>query len=346
MKKITLLTYMASAALVLTSLASCDKVSPFGILVANTSTDERVEMSYKYFQEQNENYWAYALEEGQDEYTFLVGADSHLEADTGRLAEMFQMCLDNNDLMCAHLGDIADTKADCYILLEKLIKNYRQKYIDKQFNYNYETGTYTKKTQYGDQNIASVPLYEQEIEFPLHVAVGNHDITRNGWALFSNIFRSSFFQVYVVTDWKNKECDRFIFLDSASGTLGNYQIDLLENDFDGVVAQGYKTRHVFVFTHTNIFRPQLDQFSSTYPREELYYLLNKFKEWESKIVFLGHVHTWDERQFNGIQYLILDSMGERNSPDPGDYLVRVHVKKDGDVSYERVRMNYVKKDKK
>ena len=40
-------------------------------------------------------------------------------------------------------------------------------------------------------------------------------------------------------------------------------------------------------------------------------------------------------------YLTLDSMSERNSPKPGDYLVRVNVAKDGAITWERVRMNYV-----
>ena len=42
-------------------------------------------------------------------------------------------------------------------------------------------------------------------------------------------------------------------------------------------------------------------------------------------------------------YLTLDSMSERNNPEPGDYLVRVHAKKDGSLSWERVHMNYTKK---
>jgi len=33
-------------------------------------------------------------------------------------------------------------------------------------------------------------------------------------------------------------------------------------------------------------------------------------------------------------------MCEANNPEPGDYLVRVHVKKDGTVTWEHVRMNY------
>ena len=42
----------------------------------------------------------------------------------------------------------------------------------------------------------------------------------------------------------------------------------------------------------------------------------------------------------GITYLTLDTMCEENRPEPGDYLVRVHVKQDGSLSWERVHMNY------
>ena len=62
-------------------------------------------------------------------------------------------------------------------------------------------------------------------------------------------------------------------------------------------------------------------------------------------MFCGHVHAWDERVYNAVYFLTLDSMSERNSPNPGDYLVRVRVSKDGDLSFERVRMNYVAKKK-
>ena len=73
------------------------------------------------------------------------------------------------------------------------------------------------------------------------------------------------------------------------------------------------------------------------------FLLNQFKEWDANIVFCGHVHKWDYQEVGGVHYLTLDSMCEENNPNPGDYLVRVHVKADGSISWERVRMNYTKK---
>ena len=62
-------------------------------------------------------------------------------------------------------------------------------------------------------------------------------------------------------------------------------------------------------------------------------------------VFCGHVHTWDERNFNGVHYLTLEAMSERNSPEPGNYLVRMHVGED-ELAWTPVKMNYTPKNKK
>ena len=132
--------------------------------------------------------------------------------------------------------------------------------------------------------------------------------------------------------------DHFIFLDTASGTLGKLQVDLIE---EGVLDGKERYRHTFVFSHTNIFLPQNMQFASTFPREEAYFLLKQFDKWNASVVFCGHVHKWDEQFFNGVYFLTLDSMSERNSPNPGDYLVRINIDKEGWISFEKVHMNYV-----
>ena len=105
---------------VLLVLSACDKVSPIGVLVSGTGVEDRVKMSNAYYQGHKGEGSMLSGYEG-DEYTFLVGADSHLTTDDGRMREMLQIALDNNDLLMAHLGDIADTKAEYYIILEDLI---------------------------------------------------------------------------------------------------------------------------------------------------------------------------------------------------------------------------------
>ena len=120
----------AAAVLILTS---CEKVSPIGVLVSGTGVEDRVKMSHLYFKEHKSDYkWIDASDAG-DEYTFLVGADSHMTDDRGRMSEMLQNGLDHDDVLYAHLGDIADTKAEYYINLERTIETYKELYAKKYY---------------------------------------------------------------------------------------------------------------------------------------------------------------------------------------------------------------------
>lgn len=337
--------YIIIAALAAMALAntSCEKVSPQGVLMAGTAVEDRVKMSNLYYKEHlYEMKFNYDLMNKHDEYTFLVGGDSHVTTDPGRMDEMFAIGLEGDDLFYAHLGDIADTKAEYYIVLDSLLDEAKKRYVVENYVQN-EYGRWVHKT-HPEDIIGST--YE-EIKFPFFPVVGNHDLTHNGWALWSNIFGSSFYTFDVMIDDGGEGgepiYDHFIFLDTASGTLGKTQIDLIE---DGVLDGWYKYRYTFVFSHTNLFRPSSMQFASTFSREETFFLLQQFDEWLTTAVFCGHVHAWDDRVYNDVTYLTLDSMSERNSPEPGDYLVRVHVKKDGSWSWEKVHMDYVAPKKK
>ena len=349
MKKIR---YTLLAALATVAFTSCEKVSPIGVLVSGTGVEDRVKMSSQYYEEHKLDYKAHLV---VGDYSFLVGADSHLTNDDSRMAEFLEIGLNNNDLFWAHLGDIADTKAEYYITLEDVIDRYKRKWAEK----NYEkvfVGDEDDPTQKDNDDYYFYSDGEKlipfdQLPFPFYPVVGNHDITHNGWALWSNIFHSSFYQVgiIVLTDLEKGEMvlDRLIFLDSASGTLGREQVELIEQGvLEGKELEkeyGVKPRNTFVFSHTNIFRPRSVEFASTFPREEMFFLLDKFAKWNATIVFLGHVHKWDRQVVNGIEYLTLDSMCEANNPDPGDYLVRVNVKADGTTSWEHVHMNTKKK---
>lgn len=333
-------------------LTGCDKVSPTGVFIGGTGVDDRVEMSYSYYKKYMEDTIHIIAPDG--EYSFLVGSDSHVATDTGRMAEMLNIGLQHGDLLYAHLGDIADTKAEYYMNLYKVLNDGFLEYLDKYFTTTTDTVKgvprsymYDKRYDHGlkkamegnEEAKNNQYTSPEEIQYPFFPVVGNHDITHNGWALFTSIFHSSFYEFDVKIKGTD-QYDHFIFLDSANGTLGKKQISLIE---EGMMNSDKNIRHTFVFTHTNLFRPSTTQFSSTFPREELYFLLNKLSEWNTTIMFCGHVHCWDDRTMGGVRYLTLESMSERNSPDPGDYLVRVTCKKDGTVDVERVHMSYVKK---
>lgn len=330
MVKMKTKTYICVALMAAATLTSCEKVSPIGVLVSGTGVEDRVKMSELYYRDYLSELDVAAAD---DDYSFLVGADSHVTDDTGRMDEMFDIAIEHGDGFVAHLGDIADTKPEYYINLSKSLERAKRKYMEKEYTYDVSTDTYTDE----DGNIVD---YDDE-KFPFFPVVGNHDITHNGWALWSNIFHSSFYEFNVYLNSEQSVCDHYIFLDSASGTLGKHQIELIEQGILDV-GENVKVRHTFVFTHTNLFRPSSVQFASTFPREEQYFLLNQFKEWNATIVFCGHVHKWDDREVGGVRYLTLESMSERNSPEPGEYLVRVNVKKNGEIGVEKVMMNYKK----
>ncbi len=322
---------------------SCDKVSPAGVLMAGTAVDDRVQMSIEYYTHVFDKTNSYDMEINEDSYTFLVAADSHMVTDTTRMAEMFRIALRDNDLFIAHLGDIADTKAEYYAALRELIAHYKSLYVDK--NFEFKNGLYYRKEgTIIDPSAEIYPNYE-DIPFPFYPVVGNHDITHNGWALWADLFHSSFYEFNVLTHEQDSIpfFDHFIFLDTASGTLGSKQIDALNNgiltNYDQIAEMNSIPRHAFLFSHTNLFRPQTVQFASTFPREEMYYLFNKLDEWGVSCMFCGHVHEWDDRWIGSTRYVTLESMGERNSPAPGDYLVRVHVKADHSWDIEKVHMS-------
>ena len=350
MKKIILFTIHCSLFTLITLLVSCDKVSPIGVLVSNTAVEDRVKMSYMYYKDHKLDVkWHTATD--KEEYTFLVGADSHLTTDGGRMREMLQNALDHDDLMITHLGDIADTKPEYYILLDELMDEYRWKYAKKYYQEMYlgdpddEFEKANPDNYIYQDTLNQINYTVDRVPYPFYPVVGNHDITHNGWALWSNIFHSSFYDVYVLVEDEPITLDHFIFLDSASGTLGQKQVELIEEgvlDGHDYEKNGYLVRHTFVFGHTNIFRPSSLEFASTFPREESFFLLNKFHEWDASMVFFGHVHKWDYQQDGVTEYITLDSMCEANNPEPGDYLLRVHVKKDGTVTWEKVHMNYKK----
>ncbi len=323
-------------------VASCEKVSPIEVFVATVAVEDRVKMSNLYFKNHLDGK-LWLLAEG--DYSFIVGADSHITTDSGRMDEMLANGLEHDDLFYAHLGDIADTKAEYYITLDSLLKEAKARYVEKNFIKKDEFH-YVYREDTAEDPITST--YD-EILYPFFPVVGNHDVTHNGWALWSNIFHSSFYEIDVIVTLENGDYafDHLIFLDSASATLGATQIDLIRQGIlDGAYDDGSSIyRNTFVFTHTNIFRPQFFEFASTFPREETFFLLDQFEKWNVTCVFCGHVHTWDERDYNGVHYLTLDAMSERNNPEPGDYLIRLNVGADGSVDWEPVHMNYTPKKK-
>ena len=344
MKKQTTYILITSALMAASIMfTSCEKVSPQGVLMGNTSVDDRVKQSltnYSFL----ELVWDKELPDTVKEYSFLVGSDSHITYDPGRLEEMLNICIDDDDLFCCHLGDLADTKAEYYFNTERALYNVTDRWQDKYLEPYLEQGYpiidtlffIDPRTQsiYRKTDTSIVPMM-----MPFYPVVGNHDITHNGWALYSRLFKTSFYEFTVKVGDKY---DRFIFLDSANGTLGNFQIEQIEN---GVFMRDKKEiRNTFVFTHTNIFRPSLNEFASTYCREEMYYILDKLADWKTTIAFWGHVHAWDERDFGDVHHITMPSMNFVDHPNGGDDLI-VRITVTGDHEYKMERLGLYCKER-
>ena len=337
MKKSTSYILMAVMALLAASVSftSCEKVSPQGVLMGNTSVDDRVKQSLIYYSYYGDDF-DWDLVDSIQEYSFLVGSDSHITFDPGRLHEMIQIGIENDDLFYCHLGDLADTKPEFYYNTKSALydasRTWKNKYIQLLID-DYHTGDegmfFDKRIVKGSKNYCRS---WDNWSLPFHPVVGNHDITHNGWSLFCDQFKTSFYEFTVKV---GDSYDRFLFLDSANGTLGNFQIDAIDNKL--LLNDDKRIRNTFTFTHTNIFRPSLNEFASTYCREELYYLLNKLSEWNTTIAFWGHVHAWDDRMFGEVRHITMPSMNFVDHPNGGDdLLVRVTVKKDGTAVVEPV----------
>ncbi len=332
MKKIISYSLMATMLLAASAtFSSCEKVSPQGVLMGNTSVDDRVKQSltnYSYIDVAMDK----TLADTITEYSFLVGSDSHITIDPGRLSEMLEIGLAHDDLFYCHLGDLADTKAEYYYNTGRALEWFKEKWMEKYATpITDETVGEGAPNYYIDRRTGASDTW-QNFRVPFYPVVGNHDITHNGWALFCNLFKTSFYEFTVKV---GNAYDRFIFLDSANGTLGKFQIEEIDN---GVFQRDKKEiRNTFVFTHTNIFRPSYTEFASTYCREELYYLLDKLADWKTTIMFCGHVHAWDDRTFGGVRHITMPSMNFVDHPNGGDdLLVRITVKQDGSCEMERV----------
>ena len=345
MNKTIIFSLMAAALLAASVfLLSCEKVSPTGVLIGNTSVDDRVKQSLVNYTYYGDNF-DWDLVDSIEEYSFLVGSDSHITFDPGRLSEMIQIGIENDDLFYCHLGDIVDTKPEYYyntqLSLYDVTRIWKNKYLKQVINdyYHEDDGIYIDKRI----KVNSRDSYRtwENWNLPFHPVAGNHDITHNGWSLFCDLFKTSFYEFTVTIGGRY---DRFIFLDSANGTLGNFQIERIEKN--ALRDDGKQIRNTFTFTHTNIFRPALNEFASTYCREELYYLLNKLSQWNTTIAFWGHVHAWDDRMFNDVRHITMPSMNFKDHPNGGDdLLVRITVKKDGTCTMERVALHCKERSK-
>lgn len=143
---------------------------------------------------------------------------------------------------------------------------------------------------------------------PGFIIAGNHDIFYGGWEQWKDLFHSSTYYYFVQTPSFK---DIYIMLDSANGTLGEKQLEWLE---DVLEKKRPGCRHCIVGVHTNMFRTDLSQFPSTnFTLEETYTLTSLFSKNSVNLVLSGHDHFRDVTSYKGVTYITLDQIKDGTS---------------------------------
>jgi predicted phosphodiesterase len=136
---------------------------------------------------------------------------------------------------------------------------------------------------------------------PYFLIAGNHDLYFNGWDTFYSYFGSSTYTFSVETPDAR---DLFICLDTGSGTLGNRQLDWLENILEN---ERRHFRNCIIISHSNFFRSRRT-LSTTPLVEEIYFLLDLFSDNNVDMVIMGHDHERSVELFGNTVYLTLDAI--------------------------------------
>lgn len=206
-----------------------------------------------------------------DDYKFYVFTDQHTDETTVNLDKFVNNYLNDTEAapFCLCLGDVVDGK-DVYSL-----------FLD---------------------HIAPITENPSIYYFP---ALGNHDIYYGQWDEWKSKFNTSsyYFEVALPSGAK----DFFLCMDTASGTLGRKQIAWVRETLEKAATKGY--RHTIVYTHTNIYKKDGSQgHTSNMELEETYELIKMFSENGVNLVLMGHDHSREYTMFNGISYVIIDSL--------------------------------------
>jgi 3',5'-cyclic AMP phosphodiesterase CpdA len=140
---------------------------------------------------------------------------------------------------------------------------------------------------------------------PVYPVIGNHDIFASGWDRYKYVFGRSVY-TFTITGLKT---NRFIFLDSASGTLGSHQRSWLES----ILAQPTTGKKI-IFTHLSPTDDDIQSFTEySYPQER-YYLFDLFEKNSVDYYLCGHLHLNDDKTIRGVRYMVIKNLSEGIAP--------------------------------
>lgn len=151
-------------------------------------------------------------------------------------------------------------------------------------------------------------VLHKESPLPSFYVAGNHDLYF-GWELYQSRFGTSTYTAIVQTPSAK---DLYIFLESASATLGQRQYEWLQ----GILAKRGYYRHCFVFTHTNLIYQHIT--NGVFMRDEAHALYRLFSDHQVSAVFTGHSHVANHETLLGVTYITTGALKDGE-------LVRIQV---------------------
>lgn len=282
--------YLIFAAVAFVALtAGCNRLDMVGMFINRSDTEERVNDWLDY----NEQFGEPVFENVPDNYRVYSCSDSHYSdrddvTPQGENDRVFNFVTAERNDSCAVFsliaGDLANESGETpYIMIENSIR------------YNAE------------RQIKNDPC------FPI---VGNHDVYYDCAKFYKQHFHTSTYSVTVKTVGGHQ--DLFLFLDSGNGTHGKRQMDWLEDK----LSHRDEYRNCVVVSHCWLFRTSYNYTTTpaaNLPEDEQYAFMDLMSDNNVSLVVMGHFHACEQRQFNGVTYVMIDNLNEET--DEPSYLV-------------------------
>lgn len=281
------LIFAAAAFVALT--AGCNRLDMVGMFINRSDTEERVNDWLNY----NEQFGEPVFENVPDNYRVYSCSDSHYSdrddvTPQGENDRVFNFVTAERNDSCAVFsiiaGDLANESGETpYIMIENSIR------------YNAE------------RQIKNDPC------FPI---VGNHDVYYDCAKFYKQHFHTSTYSVTVKTVGGHQ--DLFLFLDSGNGTHGKRQMDWLEDK----LSHRDEYRNCVVVSHCWLFRTSYNYTTTpaaNLPEDEQYAFMDLMSDNNVSLVVMGHFHACEQRQFNGVTYVMIDNLNEET--DAPSYLI-------------------------
>jgi len=157
---------------------------------------------------------------------------------------------------------------------------------------------------------------------PCYPVIGNHDIYSGGWSAWKALIGSTNYRI-------DGGSATLLIMDSANMFIGKEQLDWLERELKSAA------RHVFVFSHANLFTKRLDDPQQAADVNERARVVSILRD-KCDAMFMGHVHEWSVDDVGGVKYINVDAFHAVNRTDRSYCLVTVNGE---DVRYEYRRLD-------